>query len=195
MFSSNLIDIVKTIPNARVIEIGVARGETAFKILSCENVDYYYGVDPYELYDQAPSGRFNEGYLDLKMVKVPISDGTMQNLKKDCITNLSGLENRYSLIEKYSHEAVGDIQENVDLIYIDGNHQYEYVMDDLEIWYPKLKQGGLLIGDDYLFSGGPITEGYGGKKACEVDRACHDFCEKHNLKFQVVDGNFIIRKP
>lgn len=195
MFSEKLIEIVQCIPDAVVVEIGVARGETAAKLLSCENVNHYYGVDPYELYEGTPSTRYQQGYLDLKMVKVPVSDGSMKKLREDCLQNLATFGGRYTLIEKYSHEAVCEVPDGLDLAYIDGNHQYEYVMDDLALWYPKIKLGGLLIGDDYHFSGGPEQSGYGGKVACEVDRACHDFCAQNNLDFSVVDGNFIIRKP
>jgi hypothetical protein len=36
-----------------------------------------------------------------------------------------------------------------DWIYIDGNHQYEFVKQDLELYLPKVKSGGLVAGDDY----------------------------------------------
>jgi hypothetical protein len=36
-----------------------------------------------------------------------------------------------------------------DWIYIDGNHQYEFVKEDLESYFPKVKSGGLIAGDDY----------------------------------------------
>jgi hypothetical protein len=36
-----------------------------------------------------------------------------------------------------------------DWVYIDGNHLYEYVKRDLEVFAAKVKPGGLLAGDDY----------------------------------------------
>ncbi|HZW81129.1 MAG TPA: class I SAM-dependent methyltransferase [Candidatus Deferrimicrobiaceae bacterium] len=36
-----------------------------------------------------------------------------------------------------------------DWIYIDGNHQYEFVKQDLEVYFPKVKSGGFVAGDDY----------------------------------------------
>ena len=36
-----------------------------------------------------------------------------------------------------------------DWVYIDANHSYEYVKQDLALWYPKVKIGGWLCGDDY----------------------------------------------
>jgi hypothetical protein len=37
----------------------------------------------------------------------------------------------------------------VDSIHIDGAHDYEAVKSDLNAWWPLLRPGGDLIGDDY----------------------------------------------
>lgn len=37
-----------------------------------------------------------------------------------------------------------------DWIYIDGNHSYEAVRDDLTAWWPKLKPDGIFAGHDYI---------------------------------------------
>lgn len=39
--------------------------------------------------------------------------------------------------------------ESLDFVMIDGDHQYEAVLADIEAWLPKVKHGGLLTGDDY----------------------------------------------
>lgn len=36
-----------------------------------------------------------------------------------------------------------------DYVYVDGDHSYEGVMRDLGKFFPKVKVGGLIIGDDY----------------------------------------------
>jgi len=36
-----------------------------------------------------------------------------------------------------------------DWVYIDGNHQYDFVKQDLEMYLPKVKRHGLIAGDDY----------------------------------------------
>ena len=36
-----------------------------------------------------------------------------------------------------------------DMIHLDGAHDYESVAADLRSWWPRLKPGGVLIGDDY----------------------------------------------
>lgn len=39
--------------------------------------------------------------------------------------------------------------EYFDWIYIDAMHDYKNVADDLRAWFPKLRKGGLLSGDDF----------------------------------------------
>jgi len=54
------------------------------------------------------------------------------------------------LYRMYSHEAVKNFpDEYFDLIYIDADHSYEGIKQDLEDWWPKVKKGGFFTGDDY----------------------------------------------
>ncbi len=41
---------------------------------------------------------------------------------------------------------------SLDLIYLDGNHTYEYVLRDLLSWWPKLRPGGLFVCNDFFES-------------------------------------------
>ena len=39
--------------------------------------------------------------------------------------------------------------ELLDLVYLDGNHSYDGVINDVSYWYNKIKIGGVLSGHDY----------------------------------------------
>jgi predicted O-methyltransferase YrrM len=39
--------------------------------------------------------------------------------------------------------------QSIDFIYIDGNHQYSSVKEDILAWLPKIKNGGIISGHDY----------------------------------------------
>ena len=52
----------------------------------------------------------------------------------------------------------------------DVNHGYKFVFNDLEVWYPKLKQFGVMCGDDY---GSPSGVG--------VVKAVTEFAHKYGL--------------
>ena len=53
------------------------------------------------------------------------------------------------MIRKPSGEAYKDIIGLVDFVYIDGNHDYDFVMDDIRKYYPLIKKGGVIGGHDF----------------------------------------------
>ena len=72
----------------------------------------------------------------------------MDNLFRFVIEKIN--DQRFHLLEK-SNEAYLDFEDNsIDAIYIDGNHTYDGVKEDIIYWSPKVKPGGLIVGDDYL---------------------------------------------
>ena len=38
---------------------------------------------------------------------------------------------------------------SLDFVYIDGNHEYSYVMEDLIFWFEKVKINGIMAGHDF----------------------------------------------
>ena len=60
-----------------------------------------------------------------------------------------------------------------DWVYIDGDHSYDSVIADLNHWFPQVKSGGFLCGDDYGWSH-ELTEG--------PKRAVDEFVKSHSLK-------------
>lgn len=56
-------------------------------------------------------------------------------------------------IRMESLEAAKQLKVSVDLIYIDAAHDTASVYADLVAWYPHVKRGGVLCGDDWLWPG------------------------------------------
>lgn len=57
---------------------------------------------------------------------------------------------RVKLIRLLSHQAVDQFDDgSLDCVYIDGNHCYEAVSQDIQLWFPKVKKGGILSGHDF----------------------------------------------
>ena len=53
-----------------------------------------------------------------------------------------------------SVEVLGALPDaSLDWVYIDGNHTYEFVAQDLRLSLAKVKTGGLVTGDDYCEGG------------------------------------------
>jgi predicted O-methyltransferase YrrM len=63
-------------------------------------------------------------------------------------------DRKFIPIRKTSVEASKDFEdESCDVIYIDMQHTYEAVIEDLHHWYPKLKKGGYIAGHDAYHPG------------------------------------------
>jgi len=73
------------------------------------------------------------------------------NIKK------AGIEDIVVPLIMTSEEAVKEFQEPVELVFIDGDHSYEMVKLDFELWFPKLIMGGIMAFHD-AFRGWPGPE-------------------------------------
>lgn len=64
---------------------------------------------------------------------------------------------------------------SLDAVYIDGNHAYAYVRDDLAAWAPKVRPGGIVAGHDYY----PFAR-------AGVIQAVDEYAAAHGLPLQVI---------
>jgi hypothetical protein len=94
---------------------------------------------------------------------------------------------RVVLHRGYSSDVASEFEDDYfDWVYIDGNHLHEYVMKDLELYFPKVKSGGYLAGDDY---------GIKGWWNNGVQTAVEEFVEQRpELSLEVRGSQFIIKK-
>ena len=68
-----------------------------------------------------------------------------------CMQNIKGFDDRAIMIRAKSEIASTFFEDNsLDFIYIDANHSYDFVKQDIKLWYPKVKKGGLVMGHDYI---------------------------------------------
>jgi hypothetical protein len=73
------------------------------------------------------------------------------NLYDETIKNIDEFGDRAIMIRTTSESASQIFcDSSLDFVYIDANHSYEFVKQDIELWYPKIKKGGYILGHDYL---------------------------------------------
>ncbi len=73
---------------------------------------------------------------------------------KQFTTNTNLVKNKIAPIKSNSKDAVSQITTMVDFIFIDGDHSYEGVKTDFDLWFPKLKQGGVIVFHDWEWAEG-----------------------------------------
>jgi hypothetical protein len=130
-------ELFEQMPNGKGVEVGTFRGEFSRQIVSNWNGTLYM-VDVWR-----PLG---QEYIDASN-HVNFGSG----LYHDAINNIVGFEDR-AIMVRASSTIASDIfaDESLDFVYIDANHAYEFVKEDIAKWWPKVKKGGWLCGHDFL---------------------------------------------
>lgn len=132
-----LREMLGHIPHGKGIEVGTFKGELSKEVLKMWNGTLYM-LDVWrplgdEYVDSSNHANFEQGVF------------------RDAMDNIKGLEDRGVMIRATS-EVGADIfaDKSLDFAYIDANHAYAFVKQDIALWWPKVKKGGWLCGHDYI---------------------------------------------
>jgi len=121
------------------LEIGTLHGANLLSV-----ADYYgkhidsklYCIDPWDDY---------EDYNEYKELQNDHFNIFLKNL------NNHPDKNKITYYKNYSHKILPTLEDDYfDIIYIDGNHEAIYVLEDAVLSFRKLKKNGYLIFDDYI---------------------------------------------
>jgi hypothetical protein len=142
------------------VEIGVYGGDSSK--LFVENCKFMHFIDPCFEYAENP----DKGWFAIEE----------HFLKKMSFTN------RFHFIKGMAADVADQIPE-VDFVFIDGNHTYDYVKKDIDLYWPKIRRHGFLCGHDY-------TGGHPG-----VTQAVDEFSAAERLPMEQHEYCWLIRKP
>ncbi len=121
-------------------ELGVQRGDfSAILTQKWTKLQKFYAVDLWKA---------QENYHDYANVG---NDKQEQNYLQTLHALKHIDNNRLVVMRMYTSEAAKLISDNsLDFIYVDAQHTYCSVMEDLHFYWPKLKANGIIAGHDYL---------------------------------------------
>jgi hypothetical protein len=170
-------------PGSVGAEIGVYKGDFSRRLLDDVKPEKLHLIDPWkyedaEIYQNAWYGGHAEGQQsELDAIHESVLERFKDEIKRGQV----------EVHRSSSSDATRMFQNGYfDWIYIDGNHLYEFVKKDLEMYFNLVKAGGLITGDDYH------TEGWwrGG-----VKKAVDEFLASHPVTLVTIrKGQFVLRK-
>ena len=140
-FKYNLENMNQTLnfikEGAVCVEIGVWKGDFSEQILE-KNIKSLHLIDPWVSISNFPD-RWHAAPQD-----------EMDAIYASVVAKFAGDE-RVNVIRDFSENAAGSFEDgSIDWLYIDGDHSYEFVKQDLNLWWPKISEGGAMCGDDYM---------------------------------------------
>ena len=161
-------DLYKLFPDVSecvVVELGVAEGLHS-RDLCEQGWKLVISVDAWETMNQTGDGGSPQAWHD-------------QNYKNTC--DLLRPYGGRSKILRGPTTAMAQYvpDESVDLVYIDADHSYEGVRNDIAAWWPKLRNGGVIAFHDYEMSH------YG------VKQAVTEFAASNSLQINLLPENHI----
>lgn len=115
-------------------EIGVEEGVYSEVLLRSNPRLHLYSIDAWEVY-----GNYRDHMKQSEMDD--IYKRAVDRLKPYSCTVLKG----------YSVDMAKQFDDNsLDFVYLDANHEFVHVVNDIAAWEPKVKVGGIISGHDYI---------------------------------------------
>jgi len=154
--------LLRTLPTDRPstwVEIGSFQGRsTAFlgvEILNRNLAATVHAVDSFEAWDGVPQG------TDLRA------------LFEEHIEPVASVVKLWPM--KSTEAATRFADESIDVVFVDGAHDYASVLADIAAWWPKLKPGAFMAGDDFMMT--PVCKAVCEQFAPSGYILCHGWTE------------------
>jgi len=127
----NRVELLSLLPKyGNVAELGVFEGAYAQKILRYNDPWKLYLIDPWGYWNHK-SASYHAYFNDI--IPKFIDDDTAR------------------IVRKSSLDASVDFPDDFfSWVYIDSTKKFEYTMDEIKAYYPKVKEGGFICGHDYM---------------------------------------------
>ena len=180
-------------PNSKGAEIGVWAGNTSIQFLRL-NISELHMIDPWsvEPYKKSKEYKSYDEYLTKysKILNIEKKDVDFQEYYDAIYSEVRakcGMDPRVTIHRMTSDEWFDSKPEKLDWIYVDGDHSYQGCLTDLENSLKVVNPGGMIMGDDYYWSGARY-----GKEG--VTNAVDRFLKRYMLfKERRGETQFIIR--
>tara|TARA_Y100000590_G_C15551878_1_gene951239 strand:+ start:285 stop:863 length:579 start_codon:yes stop_codon:yes gene_type:complete len=160
--------------NSICCEIGVWKGVFSEIIIKKNNPKKLYLIDPWKDFGSDYFKKKHEKYLQKNQ------DDRFFLVQKKLAKYIESKQVEiFRMTSKEAFEKIRNV--GFDFIYIDGNHEYEFVKFDIEKYFELLNSGGYLAGDDYRLP--------------SIQKAVKELVKEKNIKNLIIKNDqFILRK-
>jgi len=129
----NLTKMFRTLGYRSGAEIGVERGKYSERICRQNPGVFLLCVDTWAVYEgsrhRLPQEKHDRIYAEARARLAPLNT---------------------KMVRGFSMDVVRDIPiESLDFVYIDANHAFDYVMQDIIEWSKRVRSGGIVAGHDF----------------------------------------------
>lgn len=149
------------------VEVGVERG--VFTEVLCKAGLKVYAVDAWKAY---------KGYRE------HVSQEKLDQFYVETTERLDPYD--CEVIRGYSLESVNIFEdETLDFVYLDANHSFVHIAQDLDAWSKKVRKGGIVAGHDYKRFGGKY-----GLNSCHVKDVVNAWVRAYQIqKLYITEGD------
>lgn len=167
---------------AVIVEVGVWNGASLIHMAKCcqrRGLDtLFYAIDVFYGRSGDSIGHLPESQIPLRWDTPSRYEQFLYNVKS------CGFDDRVIPVCNFTYwgaRMLSKWQVQADAIYIDAGHDDLFAYDDFQSYWPNLRSGGIMFGDDLGYPG--------------VVAALGRFGKEHNLSLNIVGGQWYYRKP
>ncbi|MBI3308961.1 MAG: class I SAM-dependent methyltransferase [Candidatus Melainabacteria bacterium] len=129
--------------NVTVCEIGSWLGKSSY-VLACALNAHKNGklfcVDPFNAAGDDTSKKIYQ--RTKKQIPTPLIEKFKKTMKE------LGVLDKIEILKGYSHKVIKNFNKPLDVLFIDGDHEYKAVLRDYKDWSKLIKKGGFIVFHD-----------------------------------------------
>jgi predicted O-methyltransferase YrrM len=194
-WGNKLIQLLNEKKPKHFLEIGVFCGVTSRNICEFLNLMHrgnftYTGIDLFGN-ENEDNNEKKPMYINRQKFSNPLKHFYYNLIMKENLNSLESVkkflknfEDKVSLHKGNSNKVLKSLNiKKIDFAFIDGGHNYQTTLNDLDIVYQNMKgKKGTIVCDDYQ-DASYITD---------VKKAIDDYVKKKNLSLRIIEGKFAV---
>jgi predicted O-methyltransferase YrrM len=137
-------EAARCLPGERIVEIGSFRGRSTIVLAAAAPVGVeVVAIEPHAGTDRGPHEY--AGYVD---------EANEDHVAFRANLSLAGMADRVRHVRRFSHDALGEVDGSIAVLYIDGAHRFRPALGDIRDWGRRVAPGGTLLIHDAFSSVG-----------------------------------------